>query len=420
MKILVIGGGGREHALVWKLSQSQRVAKIYVAPGNAGTQQLAENMPIAASDQNALLCFAENKQIDLTVVGPDDPLANGIVDAFQARDLKIFGPNRAAARLESSKSFAKEFMSRYGIPTARSTKCTSSQAARTALEEYSYPVVIKADGLALGKGVTVARNRAEAERAIDLMMEQKQFGSAGEQLVIEEYLRGTECSIHALVDGTNYLLFPSAKDHKTLYANDEGPNTGGMGTISPSPTVTAAQMKEIEVTILQPFVRGIRKERLDFRGLLFPGLMLTETGPMVLEFNCRFGDPEAQSLLPRLETDLVDLLEATIEQRLNKVSPSWDSRCTVCLVLASAGYPGNYQTGKAIHGLDSINAKQKVIVFHAGTRTTNDTVVTAGGRVLSVVALGADLAQGRASAYQAAEEIDFEGKYFRPDIGSSS
>jgi phosphoribosylamine---glycine ligase len=420
MKILVIGGGGREHALVWKLRQSPRVGQIFVAPGNAGTHQLAENTSIPASDQSALLRFAEKEQIDLTVVGPDDPLANGIVDAFQARDLKIFGPNREAARLESSKSFAKEFMNRYGIPTAHATKCTSSQAARTALEQYSYPVVIKADGLALGKGVTVARDRSEAERAIDLMMEQKQFGSAGEQLVIEEYLRGIECSIHALVDGANYLLFPSAKDHKTLYANDEGPNTGGMGTISPSPTVTAAQMDEIEAAILQPFVRGIREEGLDFRGLLFPGLMLTATGPMVLEFNCRFGDPEAQALLPRLETDLLDLLEATIEQRLDKVSASWDSRCTVCLVLASSGYPGDYQTGKAIHGLHSVSYEQKVIVFHAGTRTANDTVVTAGGRVLSVVALGTDLAQSRATAYQAAEEIDFEGKYFRPDIGSSS
>jgi phosphoribosylamine--glycine ligase len=419
MKILVIGGGGREHALVWKLRQSPRTRQIYAAPGNAGTRQLAENVQIPANDQAALLRFAQKEGIDLTVVGPDDPLANGIVDAFQACNLRIFGPNQEAARLESSKSFAKEFMGRHGIPTGRATKCTSSQEARDAVAQYSYPVVIKADGLALGKGVTIAHDRAEAERAIDLMMVQKKFGSAGEQLVIEEYLRGTECSIHALVDGANYLLFPSAKDHKTLYPNDQGPNTGGMGTISPSPTINQAQMQEIEAKILKPFARGIREDGLDFRGLLFPGLMLTATGPMVLEFNCRFGDPEAQALLPRLQTDLVELLEATIDQQLDKVSASWDSRTAVCLVLASGGYPGNYQTGRVIRGLDGLEEKQKVILFHAGTRLTDDAVVTSGGRVVSVVALSASLSQARENAYRAAEEIDFDEKYFRPDIGSS-
>jgi len=419
MKILVIGGGAREHALAWKLQQSPKAKKIYVAPGNAGTRQVAQNVPIPASESEQLLQFALVEQIDLTVVGPDDVLAGGIVDRFQARDLRIFGPIQRAARLESSKSFAKGFMERHGIPTARFTRCESIQTATDALANYSYPVVIKADGLALGKGVTIARDRSEAERAIDAMMQKKQFGAAGERLVIEEYLRGFECSIHALIDGTNYLLFPSAKDHKTLYADDQGPNTGGMGTISPSPAITAAQMKEIEAKILRPFMRGIRDEELDFRGLLFPGLMLTRDGPIVLEFNCRFGDPETQAFLPRLQADLVDLLEATIDQRLDTISLSWSSQSTVCVVLASAGYPARYETGKPIRGLDRVESLGGVTVFHAGTKVTDDKILTAGGRVLSVVGLGETLPRAREIAYGAAAKIEFEGKYFRPDIGST-
>ena len=419
MKILVIGGGGREHALAWKLHQSARVQKIYVAPGNAGTRQVAQNVPIPANRPEQLLRFALSERVDLTVVGPDGALADGIVDRFQAEGLRIFGPNQRAAQLESSKSFAKDFMGRHGIPTARFSRCESSQAAIRALENHSYPLVVKADGLALGKGVIIAHDRGEAERAIEAMMEKRQFGAAGERLVIEEYLRGTECSIHALVDGSNYLLFPSAKDHKTLLASDRGPNTGGMGTISPSPTITKVQMEEIESKILIPFIRGIREEALDFRGLLFPGLMLTQEGPVVLEFNCRFGDPETQAFLPRLQADLVELLEATIDQRLDTVSLSWDSQSTVCVVLASAGYPGHYETGKLIHGLDHVEALGGIVVFHAGTKVMGDEIVTAGGRVLSVVALGENLGQAREQAYQAAEKIEFHGKYFRPDIGST-
>ena len=419
MKILVIGGGGREHALAWKLHQSPKAKRIYVAPGNAGTIQVAQNVPIPASESEQLLQFALVEQIDLTVVGPDDALAGGIVDRFQAHNLRIFGPTQRAAQLESSKSFAKGFMERHGIPTARFTQCESTQAATDALANYSYPLVIKADGLALGKGVTIARDRSEAERAIDAMMQKKQFGAAGERLVIEEYLRGTECSIHALIDGTNYLLFPSAKDHKTLYADDQGPNTGGMGTISPSPAMTTAQMKEIEAKIFRPFMRGIRDEELDFRGLLFPGLMLTREGPVVLEFNCRFGDPETQAFLPRLQADLVDLLEATIDQRLDTISLSWSSQSTVCVVLASTGYPARYETGKTIRGLDRVESLGGVTVFHAGTKVTDDKILTAGGRVLSVVGLGETLPRAREIAYGAAAKIEFEGKYFRPDIGST-
>ena len=419
MKILVIGGGGREHALAWKLHRSPMVEKIYVAPGNAGTRQVAQNVPISASEFEQLLRFALTERIDLTVVGPDDALAGGIVDRFQAHGLRIFGPTQRSAQLESSKSFAKDFMQRHGIPTARFTRCESIQEAINALKHYSYPLVIKADGLALGKGVSIAHDRTDAEEVIDAMMERKQFGAAGETLVIEEYLRGTECSIHALVDGSNYLLFPSAKDHKTLYANDQGPNTGGMGTISPSPTINAAQMEEIEAKILRPFIRGIQKEGLDFRGLLFPGLMLTQEGPVVLEFNCRFGDPETQAFLPRLQADLVELLEATIDQRLDALSSTWISQSTVCVVLASAGYPGHYETGKPIQGLHSVEGLGEVIVFHAGTKVVDDIVVTAGGRVLSVVALGETLRQAGELAYRAAEKIEFDGKYFRRDIGST-
>jgi phosphoribosylamine---glycine ligase len=418
MKILVIGSGGREHALAWKLCQSPKVERIYVAPGNAGTRQIAQNVSIPATDSEQLLQFACTERIDLTVVGPDDALADGIVDRFQAYGLRIFGPNQRAAQLESSKSFAKTFMERHGIPTARFTRCESVEAAMRALENYSYPVVIKADGLALGKGVTIAHDRTEAERAILAMMQAKQFGAAGERVVIEEYLRGNECSIHALIDGKNYLLFPSAKDHKTLYANDQGPNTGGMGTISPSPALTAGQMEEIEAEILRPFMRGIQEEELDFQGLLFPGLMLTSEGPVVLEFNCRFGDPETQAFLPRLQVDLVELLEATIDRRLDAMSSSWSSQSTVCVVLASAGYPAHYETGKTIRGLDSVESPGGVIVFHAGTKLADDQVVTAGGRVLSVVALGETLPRARELAYGAAAKIDFDGKYFRPDIGS--
>jgi phosphoribosylamine---glycine ligase len=419
MKILVIGAGGREHALAWKLHQSPKTEKIYVAPGNAGTKDLALNVSIPANDPEQLLRFALSQRIDLTVVGPDDPLAAGIVDRFQDQGLRIFGPNQRAAQLESSKSFAKAFMQRHGIPTARFTRCESSHAAALALENYSYPVVVKADGLALGKGVVIAQDRAEAEKAIDAIMEKKLFGAAGERLVIEEYLRGTECSVHALVDGTNYLLFPSAKDHKTLYADNEGPNTGGMGTISPSPTITAVQMAEIETKILRPFIHGIQEEGLDFRGLLFPGLMFTPEGPVVLEFNCRFGDPETQAFLPRLQTDLVELLEATVDQRLNTLSPTWNSQSSVCVVLASAGYPGRYETGKPIHGLGVVQTLENVLVFHAGTKIADNMVVTAGGRVLSVVALAETLDRARDSAYRAAEKIDFDGKYFRQDIGGT-
>jgi phosphoribosylamine---glycine ligase len=418
MNVLVIGGGGREHALAWKLRQSPRVRQIFIAPGNAGTAQIGRNVEIKASELDRLLNFAQRESIDLTVVGPDDVLAAGIVDLFEKAGLRIFGPCREAAQLESSKSFAKRFMVRHGIPTARFGEFESSPDAKDALTDFGFPLAVKADGLALGKGVIIAHNRSEAERAIDDMIERRRFGDAGRKIVIEEFLSGAECSIHALVDGRSYLLFPTAQDHKQLYEGNRGPNTGGMGTFSPS-QLDPALLQEIRESVLDPFVRGIQKDQLRFRGLLFPGLMLTRDGPRVLEFNCRFGDPETQVILRRLETDLVDLLEATITARLDRVTAEWDKRSAVCIVMASGGYPDKYKTGKTIAGLEDVKQMKDVQVFHAGTQCTKNRVVTSGGRVLGVTATGDTLVAARVRAYEAVDKIKFDGSYFRRDIAAT-
>jgi phosphoribosylamine--glycine ligase len=417
MKVLVLGSGGREHALAWKIQQSHRVTDIFVAPGNAGTADVGKNIPIKLTDLPELLRFARNEKIDLTVVGPDDALAAGVVDLFQEAGLRIFGPTKAAARLESSKRFAKDFMARHGIPTARFEAFDSSAEAKKALDQFGFPVAIKADGLALGKGVIIARNRSEAELAIEDMIDRGRFGEAGRQIVLEEFVSGRECSLHAFVDGSSYLLFPTAQDHKQLYDGNQGPNTGGMGTCSPSRWLNEDRLKEIEQTIMAPFMDGIRKDQLGFRGLLFPGLMLTTKGPQVLEFNCRFGDPETQVLLPRLKSDLVDLLEATIDGRLDETRIEWDSRAAVCVVMASAGYPGKYETGKRIVGLKEAEALKGVTVFHAGTRLSKNRVETAGGRVLGVTATAESLPAAKRRAYDAVEKIEFDGRYYRRDIG---
>jgi phosphoribosylamine--glycine ligase len=418
MKVLVLGSGGREHALAWKIQQSPRVTEIFIAPGNAGTANLGKNTPIKLTDLPELLRFARNEKIDLTVVGPDDALAAGVVDLFQEAGLRIFGPTKAAARIESSKSFAKDFMARHGIPTARFEVFDSSAEAKKTLDQFGFPVAIKADGLALGKGVIIARNRSEAELAIEDMIDRGRFGEAGRQIVLEEFLSGRECSLHAFVDGNSYLLFPTAQDHKQLYDGNQGPNTGGMGTCSPSRWLNEDRLKEIEQTIMAPFMDGIQKDRLGFRGLLFPGLMLTTKGPQVLEFNCRFGDPETQVLLPRLKSDLVDLLEATIDGRLDETRIEWDSRAAVCVVMASAGYPGKYETGKRIVGLKEAEALKGVTVFHAGTRLSKNRVETAGGRVLGVTATAESLPAAKRRAYDAVEKIEFDGRYYRRDIGT--
>ena len=418
MNVLVIGGGGREHALAWKLRQSPRVKQVFISPGNAGTAQVGRNVEAKLSELDQLLDFAQRGSIDLTVVGPDDVLAAGIVDLFENAGLRIFGPCREAAQLETSKSFAKRFMVRHGIPTARFGEFEASQDAKAALGEFGFPLAVKADGLALGKGVLIAHDRSEAEEAIDDMIERRRFGDAGRKIVIEEFLSGAECSVHALVDGRSYLLFPTAQDHKQLYDGNQGPNTGGMGTFSPSHRLDATLLQEIREKILNPFMRGIQKDHLRFRGLIFPGLMLTKDGPRVLEFNCRFGDPETQVILPRLKSDIVDLFEATITGQLDTVTAEWDARSAVCVVLASGGYPGDYKTGKTIVGLEHADQMDDVIVFHAGTRLRENRILTSGGRVLGVTALGDTLLAAKRRAYDAVAKIEFDGSYFRHDIGS--
>ena len=414
MTVLVVGGGGREHALVWKLAQSSRVDRILCAPGNAGTAMLADNFSVKTTDLDGIVALAQQEKVGLVVVGPDDPLAAGLVDRLQAAGIRAFGPTAAAARFEASKSFAKDFMRRHGIPTAASEKFTDIESARAYARGQNYPLVIKADGLALGKGVTIAEDFPAAERALREALVEKIFGDAGSTVVLEEFLSGRECSVHALVDGHSWLLFPDARDHKRAFDGDRGPNTGGMGTLSPSGRMDDALRARIENEILAPFVRGLKQDGIDFRGMLFPGLMLTTDGPKVLEFNARFGDPETQVLLPRLKSDLVDLLEATIDGRLDSVRAEWDARAACCVVMASGGYPGGYKTGVPVEGLDNCGG----LVFHAGTRREGDRVTTSGGRVLGVAALGETAADAIQSAYDAVRRIRFDNAAWRTDIGS--
>lgn len=419
MKILVIGSGGREHALVWKLRQSPRVSAVYCAPGNAGTEALATNVSLPISDHRGLIEFATAEGIDLTIVGPDDALAAGIVDHFEHAGLRIFGPSKSAARLESSKVFAKDFMQRHGIPTAASGSFSDSAAAHRFCQQSRYPLVIKADGLALGKGVIIAQTPPEAAQAIHDIMEKRQFGAAGDRVVIEEFLTGQECSVHAMVDGDHYLLFPAAQDHKQIFDGDKGPNTGGMGTFSPpDKLVTPELVERIHREVMAPFMAGLKKDGLRFCGLIFPGLMVTADGPKVLEFNCRFGDPETQVLLPRMKGDLVDWIEAALEGKLDTIRPEWDERAAVCVIMASHGYPGSYPKGKEITGIEAAEALDGVTVFHAGTQRLEKQLVTAGGRVLGVTALGNSLPEAQARAYEAVSRLHFEGATFRRDIGA--
>lgn len=419
MNLLIIGGGGREHALAWKLSRSPAVKQIYCAPGNAGTARLGENVPLGITDVDALLAFARAKRIDLTVVGPDDALAAGLTDRFQADGRRVFGPTRAAARLEWSKIYTKAFLLRHGIPTAWAGHYEHSAEARRACERAGYPLVIKADGLATGKGVIIAQTPAEAAEAIDAMMERGQFGDAGRRILLEEFMRGPEISLHALIDGPHYALLPLAQDHKRIGEGDTGANTGGMGTVSPPVVPLVADLEHrIHSEIMLPLMAGLHAEGIHFQGMLFPGLMLTETGPKVLELNARFGDPETQVLLPRLQGDLLPVLEAVVDGRLPDVELAWDPRPAVCVILASAGYPGTYDIGKPIRGLDDFPESDDVFVFHAGTRQENGQVYTSGGRVLGVTALGRDVAEARARAYEGAARITFSGRTCRRDIAA--
>ena len=378
--------------------------------------EIANNVSIPVTDLAQLARFAKQNAVDLTVVGPDDPLALGIVDLFTADKLRIFGPTRAATRLESSKIFAKELMRVQKIPTAQARTFSNSDEALRYCEAIQFPVVIKADGLALGKGVIIAQSVAEARSTIVAMMKDERFGEAGRRIVIEEFLRGSECSLHALVDGRNYALLESARDHKRVFDGDQGPNTGGMGAFSPANNWRRQFQAQFETEIMQPLLRGLEREEVLYRGLLYPGLMITSEGPRVLEFNCRFGDPETQALLPRMKSDLLPLLEATIDGKIDNCAIEWDNLAAVTVVLASAGYPGQYETGKVITGLAAAAKLDAVEVFHAGTRQTNGAIATSGGRVLAVTALGATLAEARARAYEAVKLIHFEQCYYRRDI----
>ncbi len=427
MKIFVIGPGGREHALVWKLAQSPHAKQMWCAPGNAGIAQerLTNGQPvecvnISADDIPKLLAFAREKKPDLTVVGPDNPLALGVVDWFQANGLRIWGPNQKAAQFESSKIFSQKFMEKYGIPTARAGMFSEAAAAKSFAASLNGLCAVKADGLALGKGVLICRGVEEANRAIDEILVDKSFGDAGSNIVIQELLEGTEISLHALCDGKTAKLFPTAQDHKRALDNDAGLNTGGMGTYSPTPFLTDAQLADAARKILEPFTRGCAAESIDFRGLLYPGVMLTKDGPKVIEFNARFGDPEAQVYLTRLENDLVELLDASVDGTLDKIALRWNPMVSVCVVMASGGYPGNYAKGKPISGLNAANALPHTKVFHAGTALAGDQIVTSGGRVLGVTALGKDLKSAQAAAYAAVEKIHFDAAHFRRDIAAKA
>ena len=419
MRVLVVGAGGREHALCHSISRSPRLEKLYAAPGNAGMAELAECVDLSVDDIEGLARFAEAEKIDLTVVGPEGPLVAGISEAFKARGLRVFGPNKHVSQLEGSKAFTKEMCRKHHIPTAASRTFDDAAAARAYIAELAlYPAVVKADGLAAGKGVVIAKDRDEALAAVDAAMVDGAFGEAGKTVVIEEFLEGTEVSVIAIVDGRTFAVLETARDHKAAYDYDKGPNTGGMGTVSPSSNVDAETLRQVESTILLPTVHAMAREAKGFRGFLFAGLMLTAGGPKLLEINVRVGDPEAQAILPRMATDLLEVLDAATDGRLDEVGPiEWDPRASCCVVLASGGYPGKVETGRPIEGLKDAGALEGVTVFHAGTASRDGRVVTAGGRVLGVTALADDLEGARARAYEAVERIRFQDAYYRTDIG---
>jgi phosphoribosylamine--glycine ligase len=428
MKILVIGSGGREHALVWKLAQSPHATQMWCAPGNAGIAQerLVKNrapvecVNIGAEDLPKLLAFAQEKKIELTVVGPDNPLALGIVDLFWKNGLRIWGPNQKAARFESSKVFSQNFMEKYGIPTARAGTFSDAALAKKFTASLDGKCAVKADGLALGKGVLICASVAEATQAIDGILVSKAFGAAGVKIVIQEFLEGMEISLHAICDGRTAKLFPTSQDHKRALDGDQGLNTGGMGTYSPTPFLNDAQLADTGKKILDPWLRGCAAEGIDFHGVIYPGVMLTKDGPKVLEFNARFGDPETQVYLTRLENDLVELLDASVSGTLGKMELKWSPQASVCVVMATGGYPGNYAKGKVISGLDAANALLHAKIFHAGTARAGEHIVTNGGRVLGVTALGKDLKSAQTAAYAAVEKIHFDGAHFRCDIAAKA
>ncbi|MCD7762326.1 MAG: phosphoribosylamine--glycine ligase [Lachnospiraceae bacterium] len=419
MKVLIVGSGGREHAIAWKVAQSPKVDKIYCAPGNAGIEEYAECVAIGAMEFDRLAAFAKEKEVDLTVVGMDDPLVGGIVDVFEAQGLRVFGPRKNAAILEGSKAFSKDLMKKYNIPTAAYENFTDAEAALKYLETAKMPIVLKADGLALGKGVLICNTLEEAKAGVKEIMQDKKFGSAGNCMVIEEFMTGREVSVLSYVDGKTIKPMTSAQDHKRAGDGDTGLNTGGMGTFSPSPFYTKEIDAFCQEKIYQPTVDAMAAEGRPFKGIIFFGLMLTEDGPKVLEYNARFGDPEAQVVLPRMKTDIIEVFEACIDGTLDQIDLEFEDNAAVCVVLASDGYPVHYEKGIRIDGLENFKGKDGYYVFHAGTAKKDGVIVTNGGRVLGVTATGADLKTARANAYEAVDWISFSNKYYRHDIGKA-
>ncbi|MCM8823049.1 MAG: phosphoribosylamine--glycine ligase [Candidatus Omnitrophica bacterium] len=426
MKVLVIGSGGREHCLVWKIAHSPLVKKIYCACGNGGTVDLAENVDISPNNVRDLVRFAQEKRIDLTVVGPEAPLVGGIVDKFEEKGLRIFGPKKDLAILEGSKVFAKEIMQRLGIPTANFRVFYNFNEAKDYIYNRGVPIVIKADGLASGKGVIVANSLEEAEKALELIMVKKEFGQAGDRIVIEDYLKGEEASILAFIDGKNILPLVSSQDHKPLFDGDKGPNTGGMGAYAPAPIVGEDIFNKIIEKIFKPLILGLNKDGKFYKGVLYAGLMIKDNEPFVLEFNVRFGDPETQVILPKLKNDLVEVILATIEGRLDRINLDWDERFCLCVVLANGGYPSTYEKGKDIFGLEKISCLEDILVFHAGTVKLEDKVskkvkfLTNGGRVINIVGLAKDLVDAQKKVYSAIENVYFENIHYRKDIGDKA
>ncbi len=421
MKVLIVGSGGREHALVWKIKQSSKFkaqsSKIFCAPGNAGIAQIAECVNINAEDVQGLLSFAKKEGIGLTVVGPEVPLTLGIVDEFENAGLRIFGASRRAAEIEGSKAFSKDLMKKYGIPTAEYEAFTDKEKAISYLKAKGAPIVVKASGLAAGKGVVVAATVGEAVDAVKMIMGDKAFGSAGDEVVIEEFLEGEEVSLLAFTDGKTVLPMPSAQDHKRAYDNDEGPNTGGMGVYSPAPVLTKELLDRVMKEIMLPTVKGMVSEGRPYKGVLYAGLMMTPKGPKTLEFNARFGDPETQPLMMRLKSDIIDVIDAVIDERLAEIKIDWDERASVCVVMAAGGYPGDYRKRDEIKGLEEAANMKYVMVFHAGTALKDGKIVTNGGRVLGVTALGNGIKEAIDRVYQAVSKITWDGAYYRKDIG---
>ncbi|AGC69092.1 phosphoribosylamine--glycine ligase PurD [Thermoclostridium stercorarium subsp. stercorarium DSM 8532] len=417
MKVLVIGSGGREHAIVWKISQSRRVEKVFCAPGNGGISEYADCLDIGVLDTEAIVKACKEKNIDLVVVAPDDPLAIGMVNELAKAGIRAFGPTREAALIESSKSFAKNLMKKYGIPTAEFEAFSDMDKALEYIKHRKYPIVVKADGLALGKGVIICNTEEEAREAVISMMEGKKFGNAGKTVVIEEFLTGREVSVLSFTDGKTIIPMVSAQDHKRVFDGDKGPNTGGMGAFSPSPFYTEEIAEVCMNRIFRPTIEAMNREGRTFKGVLYFGLIITEQGPKVLEYNARFGDPETQVVLPRLKNDLLDVIDAVIDERLDQINIEWDDLASLCVIMASEGYPKEYRKGLKITGLESVRNDKDIIIFHAGTKKVGSEYYTSGGRVLGITALGRDLKEARNKAYNAVSQIHFDGAHYRRDIG---